>query len=263
MQKIASPQELTVELRRLLAYCSGPEKPSRVRLASELRELAARVAGFPRSSATYQEYVERKKREGEKPLDKKEWEARTQGGEKAEKGKGKKDDGDESDPKPFADGRTLNQAGASIPEQLWHTVRTKLKDVENYQEFQHNLREKSSDWQADTEKFVKEQGETLKKVTKEVASELDQMEDRIGKLFKAYHREVPKHIQTAVEAVRKLTPELEDAYKEWSQKAVETATEMFDDDERGAHKKMDAKRRELTKGLLAITEEIRKYKKAS
>lgn len=43
MRKIASPQELQTELRRLLAYCSGPEKPSREKLAAELRELASRV----------------------------------------------------------------------------------------------------------------------------------------------------------------------------------------------------------------------------
>ena len=45
MQKIASPQELSAELHRLLAYCSGTERPSREKLASELRELADRVAG--------------------------------------------------------------------------------------------------------------------------------------------------------------------------------------------------------------------------
>lgn len=44
MQKIASPTELQSELRRLLAYCGGPEKPSREKLASELRDLADRVA---------------------------------------------------------------------------------------------------------------------------------------------------------------------------------------------------------------------------
>lgn len=44
MHKIASPQELQSELRRLLAYCSGPEKPSRVKLAAELSHLADRVA---------------------------------------------------------------------------------------------------------------------------------------------------------------------------------------------------------------------------
>jgi len=44
MQKIASPQDLQAELRRLLAYCHGPGLPSRARLSSELRGLADRVA---------------------------------------------------------------------------------------------------------------------------------------------------------------------------------------------------------------------------
>jgi hypothetical protein len=42
MQKIASPQELTSEIRRLLAYCEGVE-PSRQVLASELNKLADRL----------------------------------------------------------------------------------------------------------------------------------------------------------------------------------------------------------------------------
>jgi hypothetical protein len=46
MHKIASPNELQAELRRLLAYSQSP-KPSRVRLAAEMRELADRVAGVP------------------------------------------------------------------------------------------------------------------------------------------------------------------------------------------------------------------------
>jgi hypothetical protein len=44
MQKIASPQELQSELRRVLAACQGPERPSREKLAEELRALADRVA---------------------------------------------------------------------------------------------------------------------------------------------------------------------------------------------------------------------------
>ena len=44
MRKIASPQDLQAELRRLLAY-SQSDQPSREMLASELRGLADRVAG--------------------------------------------------------------------------------------------------------------------------------------------------------------------------------------------------------------------------
>lgn len=44
MRKIASPQEVQAELRHFLAYCQGPEKPSRLTLVVGLRDLAARVA---------------------------------------------------------------------------------------------------------------------------------------------------------------------------------------------------------------------------
>ncbi len=44
MRKIASPEELQSELRRLMAYCGGPEKPSRAKLATELNGLADRMA---------------------------------------------------------------------------------------------------------------------------------------------------------------------------------------------------------------------------
>lgn len=44
MNKIASPQELQAELRRLLAYSQSP-KPSREKLAAAMRGLADRVAG--------------------------------------------------------------------------------------------------------------------------------------------------------------------------------------------------------------------------
>lgn len=44
MRKIADPTELSMELERLLSYTSS-KQPSRVRLASELRELSVRVAG--------------------------------------------------------------------------------------------------------------------------------------------------------------------------------------------------------------------------
>jgi len=43
MNKIASPQDLQAELRRLLAYAQT-EKPSREKLAAEMRGLANRVA---------------------------------------------------------------------------------------------------------------------------------------------------------------------------------------------------------------------------
>ena len=43
MDKIASPNELQAELRRLLAYAQT-EKPSREKLAAGLRGLASRVA---------------------------------------------------------------------------------------------------------------------------------------------------------------------------------------------------------------------------
>lgn len=44
MEKLASPQDLQAEIRRLLASCEGPERPSREKLAEDLRKLAARVA---------------------------------------------------------------------------------------------------------------------------------------------------------------------------------------------------------------------------
>lgn len=43
MDKIASPAELTAELRRLLAYAGEPE-PSRAKVAESLHELADRLA---------------------------------------------------------------------------------------------------------------------------------------------------------------------------------------------------------------------------
>jgi len=43
MQKIASPQQLQTEIKRLMAYAEGDE-PSRVVLATRLRELADRVS---------------------------------------------------------------------------------------------------------------------------------------------------------------------------------------------------------------------------
>ena len=44
MKKLASPEELTSELRSLLAYAEG-DQPSREKLASDLNGLADRVAG--------------------------------------------------------------------------------------------------------------------------------------------------------------------------------------------------------------------------
>lgn len=43
MDKIASPQELAHELRRILAY-TGSENPSRVKLAADLQRLARQMA---------------------------------------------------------------------------------------------------------------------------------------------------------------------------------------------------------------------------
>lgn len=44
MDKIASPKELATELRSILAY-SEQEKPSRDKIATDLRALADRTAG--------------------------------------------------------------------------------------------------------------------------------------------------------------------------------------------------------------------------
>ena len=44
MNKIASPKDLRAEVQRILDYANGPEKPSREKLASDLRSLADRVA---------------------------------------------------------------------------------------------------------------------------------------------------------------------------------------------------------------------------
>jgi len=48
MKKIANPQDLQDELRRLVAYCES-DQPSRERLASDLNDLASRVALGPRN----------------------------------------------------------------------------------------------------------------------------------------------------------------------------------------------------------------------
>jgi hypothetical protein len=49
MDKLASPQELQAELRRLLAKCQEGQ-PSRKVMASELRALADRVSGLERGA---------------------------------------------------------------------------------------------------------------------------------------------------------------------------------------------------------------------
>lgn len=45
MQKIASPQHLATQLQTLIQMASGPERPSRIRLAAELQALADVVEG--------------------------------------------------------------------------------------------------------------------------------------------------------------------------------------------------------------------------
>jgi len=45
MKKIASPQELSSEIRQLLAVCQGSERPSREKLARRLHRLANQVQG--------------------------------------------------------------------------------------------------------------------------------------------------------------------------------------------------------------------------
>lgn len=57
MRKIASPEELRSELRRLMAYCEGPEKPSREKLAAELNGLADKVAGPRTASDSALDYI--------------------------------------------------------------------------------------------------------------------------------------------------------------------------------------------------------------
>jgi len=55
MKKIASPQDLQTEIRRLMALCQEDE-PSREKLASEIRNLADRLAG-----SAYDQIVEDKR----------------------------------------------------------------------------------------------------------------------------------------------------------------------------------------------------------
>lgn len=50
MDKIASPEELTTEIRTLLAYAEG-ENPSREKLAADLTALAERVGGTEKTAS--------------------------------------------------------------------------------------------------------------------------------------------------------------------------------------------------------------------
>jgi len=70
MKKIASPDELTSELRSLLAYAES-EQPSREKLASGLEGLAKRVAGDRESHdhASVTENVDRKAERDKEALD--------------------------------------------------------------------------------------------------------------------------------------------------------------------------------------------------
>ena len=43
MRKIANPQQLQDQLRRLIAMCQGPERPHRQQLAREMRRLASQL----------------------------------------------------------------------------------------------------------------------------------------------------------------------------------------------------------------------------
>lgn len=56
MNKIATPQDLQTELRCLLALVedSNGEKPSREKLAADIRELADRVAGYSVAPKTHE-----------------------------------------------------------------------------------------------------------------------------------------------------------------------------------------------------------------
>ncbi len=47
MSEIRTPQELSSELHRIMAMCQGPTRPERRVLASELRELATKLAAQP------------------------------------------------------------------------------------------------------------------------------------------------------------------------------------------------------------------------
>jgi len=66
MDKIASPQELTQELRRLLAYAESAN-PSRQKLAAGLNGLAGRVAGEP--FTTDEKLFQREREKVEKALE--------------------------------------------------------------------------------------------------------------------------------------------------------------------------------------------------
>ena len=59
--------------------------PRNMSTISQLLRLASEVETLLREAGTYQEYVDRKKKDRETPLSKKEWEARTQGGSESPK----------------------------------------------------------------------------------------------------------------------------------------------------------------------------------
>ena len=61
MRKIATPQDLQAELRRLLAECQGSDLPSRQKLAIELRGLADRVVASSRVPQAERMVTEAKK----------------------------------------------------------------------------------------------------------------------------------------------------------------------------------------------------------
>jgi len=69
MDKIASPEDLKTELRTLLAYCEGPDRPFRNVIVATLYQLAERVV----EARSYNEYVEEKRKKGEEPKSKMDW----------------------------------------------------------------------------------------------------------------------------------------------------------------------------------------------
>jgi len=66
MDKIASPQDLAAAIHRLITECRGPGRPSRSKIASELRSLADRVAWGRMPTMPRDSYVPKHIR-GDKP----------------------------------------------------------------------------------------------------------------------------------------------------------------------------------------------------
>lgn len=56
MNKIANPQQLQDRLRQLVAMCQGPNRPSRQRLAEEMRKLARQLDGGRTKQARLTDY---------------------------------------------------------------------------------------------------------------------------------------------------------------------------------------------------------------